>query len=163
MKQDRFLIGILAGIGVLVVIALVLFFVRKDNMTYVPDDTAEGVVHDYVVAVHKGDYEKAYSYLADKEYKPTYDQFRDSFRKGVVSPQNAGLEIGTTDVAGDEATVTLNILYSPSDPFSTGYRNPDSALLEKQGGQWKITAMPYNFWAYDWYQPTPEQKPVKVP
>jgi hypothetical protein len=26
--------------------------------------------------------------------------------------------------------------------------------LINQNGQWKLEQMPYNFWAYDWYQPT---------
>jgi len=38
MKQDRFLTGILIGIGVLIVIALFVFFTRKDTQTYIPED-----------------------------------------------------------------------------------------------------------------------------
>jgi hypothetical protein len=34
MKQDKFLTGILIGIGVLIVIALALFFTRKDTKQY---------------------------------------------------------------------------------------------------------------------------------
>jgi len=45
MKQDRFLVGILVGIGVLVVIALGLFFTRQDKQEYISDDTPKGVVH----------------------------------------------------------------------------------------------------------------------
>ena len=55
MKQDRFLTGILIGIVVLVVVALAVFFTRKDNLNYVSDDTPAGVVQNYVVAVHKRD------------------------------------------------------------------------------------------------------------
>jgi hypothetical protein len=163
MKQDRFLFGILIGIAVLIVIALVLFFIRKDNMTYIADDSPDGVIHNYVVAIHKGDYKKAYSYLADKTNKPTYEQFRDSFRTGRVNPQNVGVDVGKVDISSDEATVELNIIYNPSDPFSTGYRNIDRGLLEKQSGAWRITSMPYNYWEYNWYQPTPVYPPVKVP
>ena len=57
MKQDRFLIGILVGIGVLVVIALALFFTRRDQQEYVADDTPEGVVHNYALAVFREEYE----------------------------------------------------------------------------------------------------------
>ena len=51
MKQDRFLTGILIGIGLLVVVALAVFFTRKDSQTYIPDTTPDGVVHNYVVAL----------------------------------------------------------------------------------------------------------------
>jgi hypothetical protein len=161
MKQDRFLTGILIGIAALVVLALVVFFVRKDNLVYVADNTPEGVVQNYVVALHKRDYEKAYSYLANLKDKPTPDQFRQSFLNHNVDPVNAGLEIGKTEISGNTATVSLAVIFSPGDPFSSGYRNTDYAQMVQENGAWKIKQMPFNFWAYDWYQPTPmPAKPV---
>ena len=127
MKQDRFLIGILIGIVVLVVLSLALFFMRKDSEQYILDDTPEGVVHNYVVAVHKGDFEKAYSYLSDSKSKPSYEVFRKAFITNMVSSKNVGLEIGSADVRGDNASVSLNIIYNAGDPFSGGYRNNDVA------------------------------------
>jgi len=154
MKQDRFLIGILVGIGVLVVIALALFFTRQDKQEYVSDDTPEGVVHNYALAVYREDYEKAYNYLAETESKPTYNEFRQAFFNHYVDPNNAGLEIGETETAGEEAYVTVYMIYNPSGPFESGYRNTETAHLERQNGAWKLLQMPYNFWSYDWYQPT---------
>lgn len=162
MKQDRFLVGILVGIGVLVVIALTLFFTRQDKQEYVADDTPEGVVHDYALAVFNEDYEKAYAYLAESENKPTYNEFRQAFFNNYVNPDNAGLELGETKIAGEEAYVTVYLVYSPSDPFSSSYRNTETARLERQNGEWKLLQMPYNFWSYEWYQPTPEP-PVVAP
>ena len=153
MKQDRFLTGILIGIGLLVVVALAVFFTRKDTQTYVSDETPEGVVHNYVVAVLNKEYEKAYSYLADLDNKPTYEEFRDSFLKGMVNPNNSGVDVGQSDITGDDATVEVTLVYNPSDPFSTGYRDTQRAILVKQNGIWKISSMPqYNFWDYNWYQ-----------
>jgi len=153
MKQDRFLTGILIGIGLLVVVALAVFFTRKDTQTYISDETPEGVVHNYVVAVLNKDYEKAYSYLADLDNKPTYEEFRDSFLKGMVNPNNSGVDVGQSDITGDDATVEVTLVYNPSDPFSTGYRDTQRAILMKQNGIWKISSMPqYNFWDYNWYQ-----------
>ena len=163
MKQDRFLTGILVGIAALVVLALVVFFVRKDNLVYVADSTPDGVVHNYVVALHKRDFDKAYTYLANLTDKPTPEQFRQSFLNHNVDPANAGLEIGKVEISGDTATVNLSVIYSPNDPFSGGYRNTDYAQLVQESGAWKIKQMPTNnFWAYDWYQPTPmPAEPVK--
>jgi hypothetical protein len=154
MKQDRFLLGILIGIGALVLVALALFLTRKDvSMTYGPDDTPEGVVYNYVVAVFKRDYEKAYSYLAEKKDKPTLERFRESFLQNMVNPDNAGVDIGETEISGDQAFVTVYIQYGSGDPFSSGYRNEERAVLVKQSGQWKLTQMPGNFWVWEWYQP----------
>lgn len=156
MKQDRFLVGILVGIGILVVVALFLFFTRQDDQEYVSEDTPEGVVHNYALAVYREDFERAYSYLAEADHKPTYNEFRQAFFNRFVDPGNAGLELGETEIVGDEAYVTVYLIYNPTDPFSSGYRNTDTARLERQDGEWKLLQMPFNFWAYDWYQPTPE-------
>jgi hypothetical protein len=153
MKQDKFLTGILIGIGALIALALVLFFARRDGQAeYVADSTPEGVTHNYALAVLNKDYQKAYGYLADLENKPTYEQFRQSFFNGSVNPTDAGVEIGTAEINGDEAIVTLSIYYSVNDPFSSRYASEDRALLVNQDGTWKLSAMPFNFWGYDWYQ-----------
>jgi hypothetical protein len=155
MKQDKFLTGILIGIGVLIVLALTLFFMRRDGQRdYVADTTPEGVVHNYVLAVLNKDYQKAYSYLADLEHKPTYEEFRQSFFNGMVNPSNAGVEVGTAEINGDEAIVTLSVYYSANDPFESRYTSQDRALLVTQSGMWKLSAMPPNFWGYNWYQET---------
>jgi len=157
MKQDRFLTAILIGIGVLIVIALAVFFTRKDTQTFVSEDAPEGVVHNYVLSVLNKDYERAYGYLADLENKPTFDEFRRAFLNGEVNPGNAGVDIGGTEIVGDVATVEIGLVYSSSDPFSTGYRNNDSASLLLQNGAWKLSSMPrYNFWGYNWYAEVPK-------
>jgi len=157
MKQDRFLTGILIGIGLLVVLALAVFFTRKDTQTYVSDDTPEGVVHNYVVAVLNKEYEKAYGYLADLEHKPTYDEFHNSFLTGMVNPDSSGVDVGQSDITGDDATVDVTLIYNPTDPFSTGYRDTQRAILVMQNGAWKISSMPqYNFFDYNWYQEMPK-------
>ena len=70
MKQDRFLIGILVGVAVLVVVAVGVFFLRQNDQTYIAEDTPDGVVHNYVLAIQLGDYDRAYGYLAEGEGKP---------------------------------------------------------------------------------------------
>ncbi|HAV77719.1 MAG TPA: hypothetical protein DCX53_10260 [Anaerolineae bacterium] len=157
MKQDRFLTGILIGIGLLVIVALTVFFTRKDTQTYVSEDLPEGIVHNYVLAVLNKDYEKAYGYLADLENKPTFDEFRRAFLNGEVNPENQAVDIGESEVFGDTATVELALIYNSSDPFSSGYRNVQVANLLNQNGVWKLTLMPqYNFWGYNWYMEEPK-------
>ena len=162
MKQDRFLIGILIGIAVLIVVALTVFFTRKDNLNYVSDATPAGVVQNYVVALHKRDFDKAYTYLADLPNRPTLELFRQAFLDHNIDPSNVGLEIGKSEISGESASVSLGVIYSPNDPFSSDYRNAEYAQLVRQKGAWKITQLPSNFWAYDWYQPnTTPAIPVK--
>jgi len=157
MKQDKFLTGILIGIGALILLALGLFFLRQDKRDYVAETSPDGVVHNYVLAVLNKDYQKAYSYLADLDNKPTYEEFRQSFFNGGVNPGDVGMEVGSVEINGAEAVVSLSVYYSNSDPFSSRYANEDRALLVDQNGEWKLNSMPYNFWSYNWYQELPKQ------
>ena len=152
MKQAKFLTGILIGIGVLVLQVLGLFFTRQVQRDYLAEVTPEGVAHNYFLSVLNKDYEKAYGYLADLKYKPTYEEFRQSFLNGMVNPEGTGLDVGEATITGDEAVVDLTLYYSYNDPFSSRYGSPDRALLVDQDGTWKVSSMPYNFWDYNWYQ-----------
>ncbi|MCL4529657.1 MAG: hypothetical protein M1282_09595 [Chloroflexi bacterium] len=157
MKQDRFLTGILTGIAVLIVTALVIFFTRQDKQTYIAETAPDGVVHNYVLALLNKDYQKAYGYLADLDNKPTFEAFRKSFATGSLTPFSAGIKIGKVDITGEDATVEVSMIYSSSDPFSTGYNNVGSAQLVTQNGTWKISNMPaYTLWDYSWYQTPPK-------
>jgi hypothetical protein len=157
MRQDRFLTGILIGIAVLIVAALAVYFTRRGESNYVSEGAPEGVVHNYVLAVMNKDYQKAYGYLADLNNKPTFAQFRQPFAVGQLTPTGNGIQIGKSVVTGNDATVEVNMVYTPGDPFSSGYNNVGTAQLVRQGGAWKISAMPtYNLWDYSWYQPGPK-------
>jgi hypothetical protein len=162
MKQDRFLMGILIFIGVLVVAALALFFIRKDTQTYGAEDTPEGVIRNYVLALEKQDYARAYDYLADKDGKPTYDAFRRVFLNGLFNPSTA-LQVGSTQYLNcNEALVSVTVLYAGGGPFSGSSSSTDSASLVQQAGAWKLIYMPYNYWSYDWFLPAqPTALPMK--
>lgn len=157
MKQDRFLMGILIGIAVLIAAALLVFFTRQNQASYVSEQTPEGVVHNYVLAILNKDYEKAYGYLADLDHKPTLAQFRQAFAVGRLIPGESGIKVGSSSISGEDASVEVSMVYAPGDPFSSGYNNVGTAQLVRQNGAWKISAMPtYNLWDYGWYQPGPK-------
>ena len=160
MKQDRFLLGILVGIGVLVLAAVIIFFTRQQQVAYRTGQAPEDVVHNYVLAIMNKDFERAYGYLADLEHKPTFEDFRQAFAVGRLSPGQEGIKIGATDIAGDSASVEVIMVYTPGDPFSSGYNNAGSAQLLRQGGTWKLSSLPaYNLWDFGWYQEQPKYLP----
>jgi hypothetical protein len=164
MKQDRFLMVILGVIGVLVVIALVLFFARQGSQAYGPEDVPEGVIRNFVIALQKGDLQKAYAYLAEGENKPTYLRFQQSLTTRQVDPASASMRIGKTDILADgSASVALTLLHNSNDPFGSTFTDQQTATVVKQNGNWKLSYMPYPFWAYDWYQgQVPQGKTVPV-
>ncbi len=153
MKKDRFLTGILIGLGGLVILALVLFFTRPDYQVYRNESTPDAVAHNYILAVINKDYERAYGYLADLQYKPTYADFRQAFLNGSVNPGNTGADIGQASISGDQASVTLTVYYGFNDPFSSRTGTPERAVLVNQNGDWKVSSLPVgSYWGYDWYQ-----------
>ncbi|NTU75011.1 MAG: DUF4878 domain-containing protein [Anaerolineaceae bacterium] len=155
MKQDKFLTGIIIGIIVIVVIAMVVFFTRQSNtQEYQADDQPTGVVFNYLLALQKGDYEKAYGYLSDMEGKPDLSKFRQDIR--MNQPQMDVTAVDVTSeliIDGDTATVLVGTTYSGNGLFNGDSRNTENARLEKVAGKWKLISVPYPYWSYDWYQP----------
>ena len=135
------------------ILSVTLFFLRQDKPAYRSEDTPEGVVHNYVTAIQLGDYERAYTYLAEKSDKPTFDGFRRAFLSGM-NPGEVSLQIGGTYFSGDEATVEITILHFNNGLFGETYREQQNAQLTLQNGDWKLYTAPYPYWSWDWYQAT---------
>jgi len=154
MKNDRFLTGIFIGIGVIILLALGVFFMRQNTSTYIAEDTPAGIVHNYVLAIYQQDYQKAYSYLAEAELKPDYELFRQAFVSINLNLGNSSLKIGESSIQLDQATVYLSIIHQSNGPFGEPYREPQSASLVLQNGLWKLNSMPYPYWNWDWFQGT---------
>jgi hypothetical protein len=162
MRQDRFLIGILAGIGLLVVVAIGLFFIRRGTLAYGPETTPDGVVRNYVVALKTGDYDRAYTYLGSFSTKPEKLLFRQMFLSSLASQiASTGIELGSASIDGSKAVVQITLLQGGGELFGTVYRNVQTVELSLEGGTWKITNMPYPFWDYGWVAPAKETVPAQ--
>ncbi|MBM3143969.1 MAG: hypothetical protein FJ010_03155 [Chloroflexi bacterium] len=151
MKQDRVLIAILVAILVLIVAALTLFFLRGGEAEYGPNDSPEGVVRNYVLALHDEDYPRAYSYLQDADDKPTLTEFRQEFLALGWNLEDTGMQIGGSEVSGDEAVVRLTIIHGGGEPFGGSWSEEGDAWLILQDGQWKLTYLPQPYWGWEWY------------
>jgi hypothetical protein len=161
MKQDKFLIGILVGILVLIAAAVGLFYARQGTQGYVVDDSPEGVVHNYVYAVQQEDFERAYGYLGEGINKPTASEFQsmlNSNRYGYTSEavEILGYAVIENADGSQDAVVDLVVIFANQGPFADTYRTYDSARLELQGGEWKLVYMPYAYWGWDWYDLGPD-------
>ncbi len=156
MKQDKFLIGILAGIGLLVVAAIVAVMLRAPGSEeYLNENTPQAVVHDYYLAIERKDYEKAYGYLADDlTNKPTLEQFISQVSTNYRSGESS-LKIG--EVRPGDATTQVDVTittYNVGGIFdSSRYSTPDIALLRANAaGEWKLVQFPYPYWGWEWNQ-----------
>jgi hypothetical protein len=115
------------------------------------------VVHNYVLAIQMGNYDKAYSYLAEWEGKPNKLAFKTWFSPSYRGDSDPGVQIiGYEAVEMEDgwegAVVDLVLVQSNRGLFGELYDYEDIAVLVKQDGTWKIVQMPYQFWDWGWYK-----------
>ncbi len=160
MQRDRFFIAILAGIGVLVAAALVLFFVRQGQQVYGDETEPAGLLRNYILALQRGEYERAYAYVYDSPDRPDFLDFQRTFLafQGETAASTA-VEINDVRFDSDQQTVTIQVtlLRGSSDIFGSTYRDVQTASLIQTGDGWKVYAAPYPFWGGGWIRPAPER------
>lgn len=138
VKPDRTLIGIVALIAVLVIVAVVVVFTRGAPELHDPG-TPERAVQQYAAAVIDGDHEAAADLLSPSTAE-------DCMGSGAVAT-DLRVTLIDTKVHGDTATVTVTIAsgYS-SGPFGgSGYEYEDAFQLERSGEDWLIASAPWEF------------------
>ena len=109
------------------------------------------MVHNYVLALQKEDYTRAYGYLSEGKKKPTLTEFRQAFTARQLDPTNTALQIGETKIDANEALVNLTLIQSGGGPFEDTYRMTQSAIVIYEGDVWKLSSMPYPYWSAEWY------------
>lgn len=152
MKQDRFLLFILLFIALLAAAAVILFFQRQGAQEYGSEETPRGVARNYLLALEKGDLERAYGYLREGQGKPSLESFRQAALNGPMDLSRTSAVIGETRLSGRDAIIEMTIIHGGGGPFEDGYRETGRAALQQDAsGAWKISNMPYAYWNWDWY------------
>ena len=150
-STDKFLIGIVVGIVLLVVVAFVVALTRPEP-TYRAEDTPEGVAHNYLLALKKGDYQRAYGYLSPtlEGYPASADAFaedvEDSSRRFRFDTDTT-LAVESASVTGNRAVVDVRkSRFSGGDLFdSNQYTTIFEMKLQLEDGEWKIMDAAYYF------------------
>ncbi len=154
-ETDRFLVGIVVGIVLLVAVAFAVVLTQP-KPTYLPDDTAAGVAHNYLLALQQQDYARAYSYLSPtrKGYPPSLDAFTSnisSYHWNFYPDESSTLTVEDTRVTGDRAVVSVRArTFSNPGLFSSGESSRRFDLrLQQETGAWKLIGGD-SYWAYCW-------------
>lgn len=117
-----------------------------NSQTYGAEDTPEGVVRNYVLALQQQDYDRAYTYIAEQRDRPDFENFRLDILAQDNEILNTGLQIGEVRLLDDQAIIELNIIRRDSRFLGDMQREAQQALLIRdQSGAWKIMEMPYPF------------------
>ena len=141
---DKYLIGIVAGIILLVVVAFAVVLLRP-KPEYRGDDSPEAVVHNYLLALRKGDYERAYDSLSSnlKNYPKDVETFMQDVddRQWVFrQDSDVALNVESVKILGDTATVEVfESRFNNSGLFDSGqYENQFDMKLRLEDGSWKL-------------------------
>lgn len=151
---DRFLIGIVAGIVVLVVVALGVALSRPAP-SFLAEEAPGGVAFNYVLALKRGDDARAYGYLSGDlaGYPPSLDAFSADMDRyqWSFSRESTTLRLGEERVTGERAVVTIDeTVFTQGGLFGGGqYTNSFEITLRQQAGGWKIVSAD-NYWASCW-------------
>jgi hypothetical protein len=143
-KSDKFLIGIVVVVVLLIVVALVITLTRPEP-SYQAEDTPESVAANYLLALQKRDYNRAYFYLSPTlwGYPKSVEKFTNDITQNYPSIRldtNTTLSIKTVNITDTNATITvLESRFQEGDLFNTSqssYVFEMRLLLRK--GEWEI-------------------------
>jgi hypothetical protein len=136
LTRDRTLAVLLAVLGLLVVTALAVVFLRPSPALR-GAGTPEGVVQRYAAAVIDGDRRAAAGYLieAPERCRGWEGDVEENLRVSLVS----------TDLRGGAAEVEVSVVsFDPGGPFgSSEFETEETFELKKTGGSWLIDTVPW--------------------
>lgn len=154
-SSNRTLMGFGIAIGVLIITTIILVLtLGKGNTDLLAEDTPEGVVQRYLLAIQEENYQSAFSYFSPQDPKDignpvmTYDEWLMSVRNNSNSTWKASL--GAFKITGDSATVDVMIdVFRPGGPFANPVNtNNETFILKKSGSSWLIISPTYLYWLY---------------
>lgn len=150
-KNDKMLVGIVIGIVLLIVVALAITL-AKPEPTYQSEETPEGVAHNYILAIQKEDFERAYGYLSTAldGYPKSLREFEDDvfdnswrFRLDI----DTTITLGEAKITGNKAFVEITeSRFYGGDLFDSGQSiNDFDMVLQLENGEWKVIDSGYYF------------------
>ena len=159
-SSSRILIGFGISLAILVVATVVLVYtLGQGKAALLPDDTPQGIVQRYLIAIQNKEYIEAYSYLAPTptptptdipkpEPRPTFEDWVRSIEYTAETTWKASL--GDTAIIGNTATVEVIIeIFAFRGPFEDPVRSNNVLFsLQKKENTWLITSPTYVYWVY---------------
>ena len=157
MKADKFLVAIVAGVVLLVIAVFVVALARPNRPAYQPGDTPDGVAHNYLLALQREEYERAFGYLSPT--LPGHPASADQFARDVRNERwsfgaydgDVSLAIEVVNVTGETARVVVRKTeFYRGGLFDSGhYSTTFDLTLRREDGAWKITGSDL-YWAGCW-------------
>jgi hypothetical protein len=156
-SSSRWLLIFGAAIGVLVIVAIALVFTmaRPGSEPLLPEDTPEGTVQRYLLAIQDADYMTAYSYLSFPPDKQVSYEAWKARATGYKEEHGIKVTFEESTVTGNEATVYVIFdVFRADEPFENlpfedpVYTRHCTFSLKREGTSWKITSPTYVNWYF---------------
>ena len=153
--SSRALIGFGIGIGVLVLVTIILVLtLGRGKSALLSENTPQGIVQRYLLAIQEKDYSAAYKYLAPpepvnvKEPVLSYEMWLTSAQNSVNSTWKANL--GEVNISGETANVNVTIgVLRPGGPFGNPVNTSNvTFFLKNVGSNWLIVSPADLYWLY---------------
>ena len=154
-RTDRFLIGIVVGVVIVIVVTFIITLL-KPKPTYQSEDRPEGVAYNYLLALQKGEFERAYGYLSPSLPGCPHDAFEfqeevEDYSWYFYGIANATLAVDDFKIMGDRASVTIReTSFYEGGLFESSQRMITYEIkLRRENGEWKISDSDHYF-VYCW-------------
>jgi hypothetical protein len=156
--NDRFLIGIIGGIALIVVAAFAVALMRPQP-EYRPETGPEEVAYNYLLALQLNDLARAYGYL-DPDlagFPRTIENFTTDLSRYTNSlDANRGsvsLEVLSSSITGDRASISVREnRFSQGGLLSSGQSSFNFNIQMRRAdpdSPWKVTGSD-QYWAWCW-------------
>jgi hypothetical protein len=152
--SDKFLLAIIAGVVLIIIIAFVVVS-RRPEPQFQAQNTPEGVVHDYLLALQLGDYETAFNQLSPQiAYPASVNEFYDSLRENpwefTVSDNYSQVIESSEPISDNSVAVIVREIYNTNALFA-GDSYSDTFRMRVENGEtgWKLVSGD-RYWSTCW-------------
>jgi hypothetical protein len=152
--SSQFLIGFGIVIILIVAVAITLALVGgNDAVKLLPENSPEGIVQRFLVAVKEQDYVKAYTFLSpESEYLKTspYDDWVRSMQTANRNNSSWKASIVKSTVRENDATIDVAVdVFRADGPLANPVNtNHVTFLLHQENGKWLINSPVDLYWLY---------------
>lgn len=158
--SDKLFVSIIIGIVILSAISLIISFNSK-AAEYKDESSPEGVAQNYLLAIQKEDYDRAYGYLSEtiENLPANTKQFENDLNLyGYVSDRISKMvfSIEAIDQENEEAKVILTSILLTEDGLLGGFHRRDQITINLvlEHNHWKIIDCDdYRFFDMFWNNP----------
>jgi hypothetical protein len=157
-RADKILVGIVVGALLLVASALAVALLRP-KPTLGPEDTPQGVVYNYLLALQQGDYMRAHGYISPtipgypRTVQILEQSIQDNPYRFPLDNASIGLDVVSTRVVGDRAFVQVELSsFRRGSLFDSGQhiRTFEMELERDPTRNTWVLVNGEQYWAYCW-------------